>query len=78
MKTNLVYQHFKKENSPSLLFCLFVFVCFLLFLGTSSEEGVGICFSICENLLKKKVSLELAENVIEYSGECGNHVIYKK
>lgn len=23
--------------------------------GTSSEEGVGICFSICENLLKKKV-----------------------
>ena len=23
--------------------------------GTSSEEGVGLCFAICEHLLQKKV-----------------------
>ena len=26
--------------------------------GTSSEEGVGICFAICEHLLEHKVGIE--------------------
>lgn len=25
--------------------------------GTSSEEGVGLCFAICEHLLQKKACL---------------------
>ena len=36
-----------KKSSPN----------FSSFEGTSSEEGVGICFSICENLLGKKVRI---------------------
>ncbi|KAL9955943.1 hypothetical protein ACROYT_G037348 [Oculina patagonica] len=33
--------------------------------GTSSEEGVGICFSIAENLLKKKTFTFLATHFLE-------------
>ncbi|CAH3162066.1 unnamed protein product [Porites lobata] len=33
--------------------------------GTSSEEGVGICFSICENLLKKKAFTFFATHFLE-------------
>ncbi|XP_068674746.1 mutS protein homolog 4-like [Montipora foliosa] len=33
--------------------------------GTSSEEGVGICFSICENLLTKKAFTFFATHFLE-------------
>ena len=31
-------------------------------LGTSNEEGVGICWAICEKLLSTKVCGETASN----------------
>lgn len=34
----------------------------LLFLGTSLEEGCGIAYAICEELLKTKVSKYLLHN----------------
>ncbi|XP_073245789.1 mutS protein homolog 4-like [Porites lutea] len=33
--------------------------------GTSSEEGVGICFSVCENLIKKKAFTFFATHFLE-------------
>ena len=32
-----------------------MWACLLVCIGTSSEEGVGLCFAICEHLLQKKV-----------------------
>lgn len=39
----------------------------IFFPGTSSEEGVGICFSIAETLLKRKVTINLKVNMKKYN-----------